>query len=125
MRYVLFDPDWNILADTSFGLGNSQAAALGHQDERVVELALDTRKQIEVRLAFDENALRLRSLTRQEDHTGHTLTTEDNHMSLTWLGEDTYIVVFNDRAASSTNIHLQLLHADDVLYERSLATRAR
>ena len=28
-------------------------------------------------------------------------------------------------AASSTYIHLQLLHADDVLYERSLATRAR
>ncbi len=91
----------------------------------VVELALDMRKQIEVRLAFDENALRLRSLTRQEDRSGHTLTTEDNHMSITWLGEDTYVLVFNDRAASSTDIHLQLLHADDVLYERSLATRAR
>ncbi len=91
----------------------------------VIELALDTREQIEVRLAFDENALRLRSLTRQEDRSGHTLTTEDNHMSLTWLGEDTCIVVFNDRTASSTYIHLQLLHADDVLYERSLATRAR
>ena len=91
------------------------------KDIVLAELNLKTQQEIEMVFEFDEDDIRFNGFI-QLNNVRNNLDISENYLKLTNIGENKYIIIFNDKTQSVTPMNFKIFLSDVLLYEKSVST---
>ena len=87
----------------------------------IAEIALETQIEIEMILTFDETDLNISGFI-QSNNLSKNVKVIENHVRLTHVGKNTYIIAFRDRTRTGTPLDIQIVSSGNVLFQKTLST---